>query len=395
MRYPSVPESGLASTATIRSWRCPERTAPRQAVVVVLPTPPLSAIIAILRLPWNGVAIFASSSRRCGSDRRGRTRPPVRRVTRLCQPDWAGAAGRWTGRAGVRSAAPGAGAGGRVSVGGRGCTVEAPTLPAAGGSVPAAPGVPGAPGPAPPGTTGAVGLVGPVGLVEAAGLEGAVGLVGTAGLAEVAGLTGVAGLEAVGGLVGVVGPLWLGAPVGGAVAGPPLAGVAGGEGGFNGEGGFGAEPGRAGPACCPGTAGRPAAGRAAGGTGGAACSPCLVDWAGAGGVPVREPPPSSAGAVAEGFAGAAAAVGLSRGAVGGCSPGVLLALMAGCCSLRSPAGLAVVLSLALCLSSVARFSATAGFAGSALVSGWTGCSACLPAGAAGAGAAGDACLGGG
>ncbi len=46
-RRPSVPASGLASTAITRSPRFQARVAPSAVVVVVLPTPPLSEITAI------------------------------------------------------------------------------------------------------------------------------------------------------------------------------------------------------------------------------------------------------------------------------------------------------------------------------------------------------------
>src|SRR6266487_2104508 len=104
MRYPSVPASGLASTATIRSWRCSARTAPRQAAVVVLPTPPLRATIAIVRLPRIGAAMRAWIWARCSSVTLGRTRPPVRRETRACQPGPA-PVGRCASRSAARSAA--------------------------------------------------------------------------------------------------------------------------------------------------------------------------------------------------------------------------------------------------------------------------------------------------
>src|SRR6266498_2866452 len=143
MRYPSVPASGLASTATIRSLRCSARTAPRQAVVVVLPTPPLSATIAILRLPWIGAAMRAMSWARCASLTLVRTRPPVRRETSSC-PAGAPPAGRSAPRGASAGRPPGA------PVGRFGPAVFPPAPPAAAPAARAAPFAPAPPVPAAP-----------------------------------------------------------------------------------------------------------------------------------------------------------------------------------------------------------------------------------------------------
>ena len=78
-RYPSVPASGFASSATTRSPRCNANVCPTRRQVVVLPTPPLRETNATVRQPVIGVFTCATSSRRRSSAGLGPTEtvPPV------------------------------------------------------------------------------------------------------------------------------------------------------------------------------------------------------------------------------------------------------------------------------------------------------------------------------
>ena len=76
-RWPSVPASGLPSTAITRSPRCVANVCPTSRHVLVLPTPPLREMKAILRHPATGVLTLATSSLRRSSSGLGpiATRP--------------------------------------------------------------------------------------------------------------------------------------------------------------------------------------------------------------------------------------------------------------------------------------------------------------------------------
>ena len=62
-RRPSEPQSGLVSTATTRSRRRNASSDPSSAAVVVLPTPPLGEMTAIVAQRRSRGARISSSSR--------------------------------------------------------------------------------------------------------------------------------------------------------------------------------------------------------------------------------------------------------------------------------------------------------------------------------------------